>query len=209
MKQPVRKILALFFVGALLGGVLALAQQPSASPQTLPKVVLLPPEVVFEQLTNKPAPTQDATFESILTDTATANLKTHGYTAAPPDGLQQVDSSELLKQLQPLNSRLARGVINDDAQQILKYLAASPDDFLILVQHFAIKNGPGSSWNPYSGAITSSMSSTLLQVALISPKTGKVVWKNEVLERKLFRADDPKLTNIINLLYQTLATTAK
>ena len=62
-------------------------------------------------------------------------------------------------------------------------LAALPDDYLLLVQFVRVKQGPGGSWNPYSGAITSGMSTTSFQAALISTRTGQVAWKNEVLER--------------------------
>jgi hypothetical protein len=190
----------------LVAGGSAPAQQTSNdSPPASAKVIILQPQVVFEQLTNKSVLTQNVTFESALTNAATASLSARKYTVVTLESLQQVDAIDLLKQLQPLTSRLARGAINDEAQQTLRYLAAFPDDYLILVQFMRVKEGPGGSWNPYSGAITSSMSSTLLQASLISTHTGQVVWKNEVLERKVFRANDPNFAKYLDLLYGTLA----
>jgi hypothetical protein len=188
----------------------ATAQEKQASPKSqlaIAKVIILPPQVVFEQSSANSHIQDDpnaAPFGSVLTSTATSKLSLRKYTLVAPESLQNSDVGERLKQLQPLTSRLARGAINDEVKQALSQFAALPEDYLILVQFLRVDAGPGKSWNPLSGAITSSMSNTLLQAALISTRTGLVVWKNEVLERKLFRADDPKFAQTVDRLYGTI-----
>jgi hypothetical protein len=177
------------------------------SAQSAAKVIILPPQVTFEQLEAKahPKAINSVEFESALTNAATTNLAARRYAPTAPAGLQNDTAAGLLRQLQPLTSRLARGSINDDAQQILSKLAGLPEDFLILVQFVRVRQGPGGSWSPISGAITSGASSTSMQAALISTRTGQVTWKNEVLERSMFSADSPKFAKCIEQLYSTLA----
>lgn len=187
------------------------AQEKQASPnqpQATTMVIVLPPQVVTEQLTanSRGHNFGDVPFEPALTNAANANLTSRKYMVVTPESLQDPNAIGWLKQLEPLTSRLARGVINDEALQILAHFATLPEDHLILVQFMRVKMGPG--WSPGmygngTGA-TSSMSSTLLQAALISTRTGQVVWKNEVLERSLFRADSPKFAKFVDLLYTTL-----
>lgn len=194
------------------------------STQATARVIMLPPHVVFEQLSSKPHVGDDLNkamsvpgsgkphvddsgsvpFESVLTNAANSELNARGYTLVTPESLQDPNAIDLLKQLQPLTSRLARGVINDEGQQILNKLGTLPRDYLIFVQFLKVREGPGGSWNAWSGSITSSMSSMLLQTALISTRTGKVTWKNEVLERKVFRADDPNFAKYVNSSYEAL-----
>ena len=218
---------ALLVMAARPAQAQAEAQQEPAlanSTQATAKVIMLPPHVVFEQLSPKPhvgdalskvttvpgsgkphvEDSGSVPFESALTNAANAQLNARGYTLVPPESLQAPNATDLLKQLEPLTSRLSRGAINDEGEHILSQLGTLPGDYLILVQFLKVREGPGGSWDAWSGAITSSMSSMLLQTALISTRTGKVTWKNEVLERKVFRADDPKFAKYVNSLYETL-----
>lgn len=112
-------------------------------------------------------------------------------------------ASEAGKQLHDLASRLARGNVNEEAMQALGILAAIDERRAVLVQFFRLKTGPGRSWNPNSGAITSSMASTLIQVALVSCKTGKVIWRGEQLIRnKALKPTDANFHKALALLYQ-------
>lgn len=188
----------------------ALAQENSASPDASPpaaRVIVLPPQVVFERASSRSHIQDDpeaAPYESVLTTAATSGLSLRKYAPVAAESLRNSDAGEWLGKLSPLTSRLARGAINDEARETLGHLAALPEDYLVLVQFFRAEAGPAGSYNPFSGGITSAMSSTLVQAALISARTGQVAWKNEVLERKLFRADDPRFGKIIETLYQTL-----
>lgn len=203
---------AIFFLAlilALLPAALAQQRTALANPtQPITSVIVLPPLVTYEQLSasSRGRYFSSGSFESALTNAARSNLSARNYTLVTPESLQNPNAVDWLNQLQSLTSRLARGAINDEAQQILDRLATLPGDYLIYVQFMRIKEGPGGSWNPNTGAITSQMSSTLVQVALISTRGGQVTWKNEVFERKALRVDDSKFTKLVNLLYQTLGT---
>lgn len=169
-------------------------------------VIILPPQVVSERLSENSAANEpvDGAFATALTGVANSSLASRRYTALTQESLPDPNAISLLKQLEPLTSRLARGAINDDAQQILARIGTLPGNYLILVQFMKIKKGSGGTYDPWSGAITSGMSSTLFQAALISPSTGRVVWKNEVLERKAFPVTDPRFSKSVETLYQTL-----
>jgi hypothetical protein len=175
-----------------------------AATQASRMVITLSPKVVLEQSTSTSHIQDVSAIESALGTHAISELKARQYTTVAPENLRNSDAIDCLKQLQPLSSRLARGAFNDEALQLLGHLATLPQDSLILVQFARIKEGPRGSWNPMNGAITSGMSSTLLQAALIATRTGQVVWKSELQERKVLTADDPKLEKDLRLLYKTL-----
>lgn len=206
MKQA---IVSLALILALLPAASAQQGPALANPlQPIASVIVLPPQVAYEQLSanSRGGYFGSGSFESTLTNAAHSNLSARNYALVAPESLQNPNAVDWLNQLQPLTSRLARGAINDEAQQILNRLATLPGDYLIYVQFMRVKQGPGGSWNPNTGAITSQMSSTLLQGALISTRTAQVTWKNEVFERKALRVDDSKFAKLVDLLYQTLGT---
>ena len=117
----------------------------AASPAASAKVVVFPPLVSVEQLqaNARVHDLDSASFVSALQNAAKTNLTTRNFQLADSSGLLNSPEADLLKQLEPLTSRLARGSINDDAQQILGKLAARPDDYLLLVQFVRVKQGPG------------------------------------------------------------------
>jgi hypothetical protein len=200
--HPVGLSLALFLTFSM-----AKAQDRQAapdSPRVVAKVIIPLPQVVVQRAAKSHIQDDQNAFESVLSSAANSAMSLRGFPLAATDSLGNSDISDWLKQLRPLNSRLARGVINDEAQQTLGHLGSLPEEYLILVQYFRIEEGSGGSYNPLTGGITSATVSTLLQAALISTRTTKVVWKNELLERKLFRASDPKFANAVNALYETL-----
>ena len=105
--------------------------------------------------------------------------------------------------VESLGSRLARGNVNEDAIGKLARLAASDEHYAILAQFLRVETGPGRSWDPNTGAIASSAASTLVQAALVSAKTGKVIWKGERLIRnKALRPADAALNKAIRDVYQ-------
>lgn len=213
----------------LIPGVSAQGAKPPEPSPTASKVIILPPVVTVETLSSggqtaglegglfgtsalgstsgghgfkSPPP---GSFEAILVNAANARLNGHGYAPLPIESVKDPSASDWLGQLEPLTSRLARGAINDDARNILNHLATLPEGYLIFVQFMEVKKGPGRSWNPNTGGITSAMSSTLVRAALISTRTGTVIWKGEYLERKLFRPDDEKFARVLDQLYSTFA----
>jgi hypothetical protein len=111
--------------------------------------------------------------------------------------------AETCEGLEALGSRLARGNVNEDAMGKLARLAASDEHYAILAQFLRVERGPGRSWDPNTGAIGSSTDSTLVQAALVSAKTGKVIWKGERLIRnKALRPTDAALNKAIRDVYQ-------
>lgn len=199
----------LVFLALCLTARTARAQdKPAGAPpsKAAPRVIVLPPQVTFEEFTARtggPA-IGGSDFESVLSTAANGHLTARNYVLVTPESLGNADAADWLRQLQPLSSRLARGIVNDDAKGILAHFADLPDDYLIFVQIMKVKKGPGSSWNPMTGQITTGMASTLVQAALISVRAGQVAWKGEQFERKVYRASDPKLAKLLDLLYQSL-----
>jgi len=145
-------------------------------------------------------------FDEVLVSAAKAHLNEQGYTLLSLDDVQDPSVSDLLRQLEPLTNRLAHGAINDQAREVLNHLSTLPENYLVFVQFMEVKEGPGGSWNPNTGAITSAMFSTLVRAALISTRTGTVIWKDENLERKLFHTNDPKFGKFLDQIYSTLAS---
>lgn len=192
----------------LTGRTAPAQDKPGDAPplKAVPKVIVLPPQVIFEEFTARTAgpAVGGGDFEPVLSAAASDHLTARNYVLVTPGSLENPDAADWLKQLQPLSSRLARGIVNDEARGILAHFAALPEDYLIFVQIMKLKKGPGSSWNPMTGQITTGMASTLLQAALISVRTGEVTWKSEQFERKVYRAGDPKLTKLLDLLYKSL-----
>ena len=175
------------------------------SPQVTPpparfKIILLKPSIRFEDVSGKPphiAATEEE-YERRLTEAA---RKVVGPKAALLDGAT-LDAPVLQAcgKLEPLSSRLARGEVNEEAAGELAHLATFDEQYAVLVQFLRLKTGPWGSWSPITGQITSSMSS-MLQAALVSGKTGKVIWKGEQFVRKKLKPTDAGLSKALTLLY--------
>jgi hypothetical protein len=185
--------------------------QQGVAPRALLKLVLLKPSIHFEDMPNavvwlglpnltlrRGVTAGPEAYEQVLLDAAKKGV-------AAKVALQDTDTLspsvlDACKKLEPLASRLARGHFNQEA---MEGLAALDEQFAILAQFFRVETGPGRSWNPNTGQITSSSASTLIQAALVSGKTGKVLWKGERLIRyKALKPTDPALSKALTALYQ-------
>lgn len=179
-------------------------QHDAPAPARL-KIILLKPSVRFDDARGfSPAigTTQEETeYEQLLLDAA-------GMAAVSKAILLdlnklEVPVVEVCRKLEPLESRLARGNINDEAVRALEGLAALDEQYAVLVQFLRLTTGPGRSWNSFTGAITSSTASTLIQAALVSGKTGTVMWKGERLIRnEVLSPTDAELGKALRLLYR-------
>ncbi len=168
------------------------------------KLIILDPSVRFEDIfSGASAPllgAVGAAYESRLLDAARMAVGSKATVVemnslAPP-------AMEACRELNALASRLARGSLNDEALAALARLSAQDAGYVVLVQFVRLKTGPGRSWNPNTGAITSSMASTLLQAALVSGN-GRVIWKGEQLVRnKTMRPWNSDFGRTVALLYQ-------
>lgn len=176
-------------------------------------MILLKPSIRVEAVTSVvrpgmldpneyiPAPGLPAEYEEPLLSAAEQALAGKATLL----GMSMLDPSvsEACKKLEPLASRLARGHVNEEATDGLAHLAALDERYAILVQFFRVETGPGNSWNPMNGQITSSSASTLIQAAVLSGKTAKVLWKGERLIRyKALPPNDFGLKKALADLYQ-------
>jgi len=206
---------ALTVLAVLAAAVPAAAQEPA--PAGL-KVILLDPAVRFEDVASgarsdfgvtlptasrpkKPAATAPGDeYQNALLSAARDEIGSRATLLDP----QKLDPpiADLSQALAPLSSRLARGSLNDEALENLAHLAALDENYAILAQFCHVETGPGRSWDPNTGAIASSAASTLVQVALVSAKTGKAIWKGERLVRhKVLRPTDPAFGKILREMY--------
>ena len=182
------------------------------------KIILLKPSIRFEDVRGgvrsdwgiatptsnrqkKRPPVPEEGYEHLLLNAARSGV---GSKATPLDpGTLDPSVVEACTKLEPLVSRLARGNVNEDAISALASLAVLDERYAILVQFFRLETGPGRSWDPNTGAITSSTDSTLIQAALVSGKTGKVIWKSERLIRnKALKPTDSSLSKTLTELYR-------
>jgi hypothetical protein len=197
----------------------AAAIAPAPQPQTgstrpaplrTAKVILIAPQVRLEDMVTgrvlNPAQfrsaTQHSTYESRLLDAARSKI-------TPKASVLEAEAmgepvAESGSNLQALSSRLAHGYVTDEAKQEFARLAALNEQQLILVQFIRVKVGPRGYWDPNTGAIGSAARSTLVQAALISCRSGQVIWKGEQFVRKALDPDSDELGKTVSLLYETL-----
>ena len=181
------------------------------------KVILLTPSIRFEDVhsgtrnwlgTKTPATSEqkggfwsEEEYERILLNAARGGAGSK-VTLLDTESLEP-SVVEAFKKLDPLVSRLARGNVNPEAIEDLAGLAALDPNYAVLVQFFRLEMGPGRSWDPNTGAITSSADSTLIQAALVSGKTGRVIWKGERLVRnKALKPTDAALSKTLTEMYR-------
>jgi hypothetical protein len=177
------------------------SSEPASAPTRL-KIILLKPSIRFEDVSGK-APRIGATEEEYGRRLTEAAMKAVGSKAALLD-VDMLDAPVLqaCAKLDSLASRLARGDVNEEAAGELARLATFDEQYAVMVQFLRVKSGPGgSSPITITGQITSSMSSTLLQAALVSGRTGKVIWKGEQFVRKKLKPADAGLSKALTLLY--------
>jgi hypothetical protein len=196
--------IAFFFLSAV-----AAAQPPRA-------VVFLRPAIRYDDIKSgtwvnfgsiagpsaqsKPIPQDSVQYERLLLNAARSAVAAAGANADAPLDNSLTPARETLESL---SSRLARGSVNDEAVQALAGFAAADERNTVLAQFLHVQTGPGNAWNPYTGAIASSASSTLLQCALLEAKTGKVLWKGEQLVRyKALRPTDSNFGKVLRELYK-------
>jgi hypothetical protein len=161
------------------------AQPTIAGPET--RVVILDPALRFESVTDEsPVPMNEGVlraYSDVLSAQATAVVQRRKLAVVDIESTAGV--AEIAADLQPLVARLARGALNADTVALLARLAAIDQNFAVLAIRMRAKSGVGGSWNPNTGAITSSMNTTELSAALVSRGAGRVVWKNDVALRKV------------------------
>ena len=174
-------------------------------------ILTLRPFLKFERMENEaPLPASDFqsdAIERILLTAATDVAESRKIVKIDCQTQGEAEIAELCNQLYSLSPRLSKGLINDEANVLLKHLTSLKEHYAVLSHLVRVKVGPGTLYNPMSGLIHSSMSHTLLRASLIDCKSGQVLWKNQVLLRELPRTESTQFTESLELLYQNFPKT--
>jgi hypothetical protein len=164
------------------------------------RILILQPLLRFEEIQTEIVRSEseyDALFKAQLLLGAKKELETKAYEVA-----EAVDPA--FEQLHALSYRLARGIVPEEAKGILNSIASPDENSVVLAQYLRVKVGPGGFWNSYTGEIHSTMSTMLLDVALISCRDGQILWTNEVLLRNLVAPESKEFLETIKLAFKTL-----
>ncbi len=183
------------------------AQEPAPSAAGARKVLILGPELAFEKIQDQspldPEQFGGANAERQLAVAADRVLRSKGFSIVVPEKLP-IDAAELESKLRPLTGRLGRASLAADSQASLAEIAQHLDGALIFAQYFRARIGAKGWYSPISGELRSGQNQTLVAAALIDPASGTVVWKNEVLVRKILSANPVDLEKAMTTLYATL-----
>ncbi len=107
-------------------------------------------------------------------------------------------------------SRLARGILSDETRDTLRRasVAGKTREVLVLVQYMKAKVGSSTSWALHPkldlNRMTPRMTTLLLQAALISCRTGQVVWQGQAFRRDLPGATSGKFRQFATSQYKDL-----
>jgi len=200
----------LIAISILTACPLLAAQQTSVPIPHGSEVIVIAPRVTIEMLVPSPAAKNagELPYEPSLVNAATGQLSSKGYLPIQQEKLMAADPAfkTPLDELWPLESRLARGAINDDGLKALGDIDKMAEGRLILVQFMRITLGSGAEWgdSPTGTNAKGAMSSMLVQAALLSPSSRSVLWKNEIMERSVYRAGSDKYEKLLSRLYTTL-----
>jgi hypothetical protein len=162
-------------------------------------VLVLPPTLSYEALHNE-APLSATPFGAAA---VAADVKAVAIRSAQASSLELAPDADA--GADGLSAALLRRQIPEDAKSALAKLADSDERAAVLATVLRVKVGPGGSWNSYTGAITSGMSQTRLQAALVHCRSARVLWKNEVLLREIPRVGDKDYAKALAALFAGLA----
>jgi hypothetical protein len=201
-------ILAVFLTSCATPAPVHISSAP-ANITAIPKnarILILKPLLKFEQLKDEAA-VDSSTYsgpviESKLNDAAKDAATKRNTAIVEAAALGSPELVDLCAKLQPLSSRLASGQLNDEAKNMLLRLSEADKELLIISNFLQVKVGPGGYWDPNTGSIGSSMSTSQFRISLINCSTGQVMWKDELLVRDLPQVNDSKkFAEYVQLLY--------
>jgi hypothetical protein len=206
-------ILALAVIGFFCACTTApITTAPSVRPATEihpdTRILILQPLLRFEEIRTEAvlpeSENQGPAFKDRLLSWAKKEVETRAYKVAEPESLDTAILDPACDQLNSFSNKLARGIVPEEAKSFLNSIASLDENLAILAQYLRVKVGPGGFWNQYTGEIHSTMSTMLLDVALISCRDGRVLWTNEVLLRNLVYPDNKEFLESLRLAYKTL-----
>ena len=168
-------------------------------------VLLLTPRLVFEKLQDESPLDPDKFGSTALGEQLTVagehylHSKGFGINVA---ATTLPEAATSIEKLQPMTGRLARGSLTPELRTTLAEVANRVGPSLILAQYLRVRVGVKGYYGPsLAGAMSPGQSETLLAVALIDPAKGMVVWKNELLARKVLKPGSEELEKALSVLY--------
>jgi hypothetical protein len=170
------------------------------------KIISLDPLLTFERIYDEtvlnPEDYNGSEINAKMIQISNNMLKEQSFKLVQPLELENREVDELFTKLQKVSSKLSVGYLTAETKEILNKIFAYDENIAILSQYLYVKVGQGGTYNAYTGAITSSNSSSLLRVSLVHCN-GDVIWKNQVLLRQLPNPDNEKFTETLDILYTT------
>ena len=226
MKRFINNLLSLFFIMTLLGsagcsssGKVVQADTRSGtgassniSPITFaapPRIWVLNPKLTYEDV-KKETPLDASQYNGpqivrVLTDAGLSVLHSKGVRDArtvlenlPTEMKAQAELASASAQ------RLFLSKPDPQVVQAIQRLGGTNEPAAVLVQYLRVKVGPGGFYDPFTGDLSTSASTTHLRAGLVDCQTGCVLWRNSVLLREVPKPDSPDLARALQQLYSTL-----
>ena len=170
-------------------------------------VIVLPPYIRFENLRDESlmsdSPYGGDLIALSMVKAGMAIVKSRGFARQAYDGLQGDSLWDKCRQLQLMTPRLFSGQPGSKGLQMLRDFGPRYSHPMVLAQSMTAKVGSSGTWNPMSGAITSSNSSAQFRAILLDCNSGKVLWQNQALLRDIPTGDDPRVSEIVQQLLLT------
>jgi len=207
-------MLSIFFHSSASGEEIASDNTGKVIPQNA-SIIILHPNLKFEQINNEsildPSKYSGTRIDSLLvTEAKNAILKNNLQVKIIEDnGADAFVYRQINSELMPLSNKLAYGQVNGEALAILKRLSSRYNNFVILVHDLYAKVGPNGYWDPNTGAIASSLSTSRVRAALIRCSSGEVLWKKENYIREIPNYKGSKFIKFVKIIYDDLTNNNK
>ncbi|NOZ26085.1 MAG: hypothetical protein GXO94_08380 [Nitrospirae bacterium] len=176
------------------------------------KIIIMPAVLKYVSISND-APLPPATYKgeeagAFLVSYSSELLSKKGFSVLNAKALSSEDSKFRKAYNEILGERISlfRSSSNPDLTEDMKVLAESSNNAGILIFMLRVKVGPSGTWNPYTGAITSSSSYTRLKALLVETGSGRKLWKNEVQLREIPAPESHGYKDAVKLLLENLKT---
>jgi hypothetical protein len=182
--------------------------------QRRPVIVLRPVATFSDYETDAELPPDQLEAESYCTVLDTAiqqELEKRGMPVASRTTAAGPEVEASLRTLHGHVSKMARGLIGDDGRQALTaaLAATNSEDVLVFAQYMRARVGDHGRWKAGYGILTPQMATITIQAALISARTGQVLWQGQVFLRDLPKPQTPKFNTLVSQLYKDFKPTAR
>jgi hypothetical protein len=180
------------------------AAYPEAS--TLGKVLVLAPQLTVERMedgTPTQLPNKAEFVRTDLARLALESLTSHGIAAASADA---AGGAMAMGQAAEVETAAASHLLMKEPKPehltaALRRLGENTGSSAVLIQHVRVRLGPGGSWDPNTGMITSAMNTTRMTAAILATTNGQVLWRNQVHLREVPRVQDSSYRDAVGRLF--------